>query len=97
MKKQKGQEAKFGERMIEVKVCFWTNQIAAGKGKIKPKHAWDSGVVRLERNKTHGIIPQNPVPFHSPFDLTKVIESVLIQHGISLHHGHKTRKYYVEN
>jgi hypothetical protein len=32
-------EAKYSERMIEVKVRFWTDGIAEGKGIIRPKHA----------------------------------------------------------
>jgi len=43
------------ERMIELKVRFWTNNIARPKrgGLIVPKHAWDSGVVRMDRNGSH--------------------------------------------
>ena len=78
-------EAKIGERMIELKIYFWTNKIAKGKGNVHPKHAWGSGVIRLERNDAHDIRPQNPVPFHSTLELPAVIEKVLIQHGIVLH------------
>jgi hypothetical protein len=42
-------KAQQGERMIEVKIRFWTNDIADGKGNIFPKHAWSSGVVRMEK------------------------------------------------
>lgn len=65
-------EAQQGERMIEIKNRFWTNNIAEGKGVIQPKHAWSSGVVRIERNKSHGIAPEKPLPFHSLMDLTEV-------------------------
>jgi hypothetical protein len=53
------QEAKHGEKMIEVKLRFWTNDIAEKKGDVIPKHAWSSGVVRVERNDSHGIKPDH--------------------------------------
>ena len=49
------QEAEHGEKMIEIKLRFWTNDIAKQKGKIVPKNAWAAGVVRVERNDSHGI------------------------------------------
>jgi hypothetical protein len=87
------QEAERGEKMIEVKIRFWTNDIA-GKGKIKPKHAWSSGVVRVERNKSHNINPGSPKPFHSLLDIGSVIEKSLIEHGIVLHPSRKMEKYF---
>jgi hypothetical protein len=86
-------EAEQGERMIEVKIRFWTNDIAEGKGIVRPKHAWSSGVVRMERNNSHGIVPQSPEPFHSLMDLTSVVEKVLLAHGIVLHTSRRMRKY----
>jgi hypothetical protein len=86
--------AKIGQRMIELKVYFWTNKIARGKGRIHPKHAWGSGVVRLERNDAHDIRPHNPIPFHSTLELSAVIEKVLIQHGIVLHPSRRMKKYH---
>jgi len=87
------QEAIQGEKMIEVKLRFWTNDIAEGKGKVIPKHAQTSGVVRIERNKSHGIEPSKPQPFHSLLDVGAVIEKVLIEHRIVLHPGRKMQKY----
>ncbi len=78
-------EAKQGEKMIEVKLRFWTNDISSEQGKVIPKNAWTSGVVHIERNKSHGIIPKNPIPFHSLLDVGSVIEKVLIEHGIVFH------------
>ncbi len=86
-------EARHGERMIEVKVRFWTNDIATEPGKVLPKHAWSSGVVRIEANKSHGIVPGNPKPFHSLLDVGAVIEQVLIDHAIVLHHSRRMKKY----
>ncbi len=86
-------EAKSGERMIEVRVRFWTDEIAEGEGRIIPKHAWTSGVVRMQRNESHGIVPKNPRPFNSLMGLSQVIEKVLIEHGIALHRIGKMVKY----
>ena len=58
-------EATQGEKMIEIKLRFWTNKIAPEEGKVIPKHAWAAGVVRMERNRSHGIEPGWPAPFHS--------------------------------
>lgn len=88
-------QAKLNEKMIELRIRFWTNDIAETKGEILPKHAWDSGVVLMERNTSHEIEPENPKPFHSAMDLPAVIEKVLIEHGIQLHSGRRSRKYFV--
>lgn len=89
-------EAKWGERMIEIKLRFWTNGIDPDPGKIVPKHAWASGVVRIERNGPHGIDPSKAKarPFNSLLDVGAVIEKVLIDHHITLHLGSKMRKYF---
>ena len=86
-------EAKYGERMIEVRIRFWTDEIAEGEGQIRPKHAWTSGVVRMQRNESHGITPKNPRPFNSLMDIPGVVEKVLIQHGIKLHRISRMWKY----
>jgi hypothetical protein len=64
MRKVRGTKANKNERMIEIKLRFWTNGFATRKGYVRPKHAWSSGVVRIERNDTHGIRPVSPKPFH---------------------------------
>ena len=86
-------EAKHGQKMIELKIRFWTNDIAQGKDKILPKHAWSSGVVRIEKNRPHDITPGYPRPFNSLLELGSVIEKVLINQGITLHHSKKMKKY----
>jgi hypothetical protein len=86
-------KANKNERMIEIKLRFWTNGIAKGRGYVRPKQAWSSGVVRIERNNTHGIVPSAPKPFHSLLDVGSVIERVLIGHDITLHPSQKMRKY----
>jgi hypothetical protein len=82
-----------GERMIEINVRFWTNDIADGRGRVIPTHAWSSGVVRIGRNPTHGITPKSPKPFHSLLDLGAVIERVLVDQGVTLHPSRRMRKY----
>jgi hypothetical protein len=90
-------EAAWGNRMIEIRVRFWTDSIADGKGKIIPKHAWDSGVVRIDRNTSHGIVPGNPIPFNGLSEIPSKIEKVLIDHGIRLHLGRRARKYLMQD
>jgi hypothetical protein len=87
-------EAAQGEKMIEVKIRFWTNDIASEAGKVVPKHAWTSGVVQIERNKSHGIVSSNPKPFQSLLDVGAVIEQVLMQNGVILHPSRRMRKYF---
>lgn len=88
-------EAEHGEKMIEVKIRFWTNNIASTKGKVIPKHAWAAGVIRMEPNRSHGIVPGKPEPFHTLMDVNAVIEKVLIDHGIVLHLSRKLKKYMI--
>jgi hypothetical protein len=94
MPREKPVKANPNERMIEIKLRFWTNNIARGKGYIRPKEAWSGGVVRIERNATHGIRPTSPKPFHSLLDVGAVVEKVLIAHGITLHPSKRMRKYF---
>ena len=86
-------EAKHGEKMIEIKLRFWTNNIASEDGKVLPKHAWTSGVVRVERNKSHGIVPGAPRPFHSLLDVGAIVEQVLVEHGVVLHPSTKMTRH----
>jgi hypothetical protein len=78
-------EAKHGSKMIEVTVRFWKNDLAESKGKIRPRHAWGSGVVRIARIDTHGIEPLSPIIFNSLAEIPAKIEKVLIDHGITIH------------
>jgi hypothetical protein len=87
-------QARHGEKMIEVKIRFWTDNISPEKGKIVPRHAWASGVVRIERNDAHGLKPGTPIPFNSLLDLGAAVEKALIEHGVVLHINRKMRKYF---
>ena len=80
--------------MIEVKIRFWTNRLGGGEGEIRPRHAWASGVVRMESNKSHGISPKSPIPFNSLMHLSSVIEKVLINQGIVLHFDNRMKRYF---
>lgn len=86
-------EAEHGEKMIEVRLRFWTNDIADEPGKVIPKHAWTSGMVHVTPNETHGIGPDDPKPFQSLLDIGAVIEKMMIEHGIVLHHSRQMEKY----
>lgn len=87
------QDASFGERMIELKVRFWTNGIAEGKGRVRPKHAWTRGIVTIERNGPHDIVPERGCPFNSLLELPAAVERVLIDHGVQLHLCSKMARY----
>lgn len=90
-------EAQHGQKMIELKVRFWTDEIAEEPGKIIPKHGWTGGVVRLKTNKAHGVADVDPIPFNSLLDLPAAIERLLIREGIVLHATDRTAKYTSSN
>ena len=89
-------EAKHGEKMIELKIRFWTDELCE-PGKVIPKHALTAGVVRIKPNKAHGISPGKARPFNSLLDLGASIEKVLKEHGIVLHPSSGMRSYISEN
>ena len=90
----KATHAPQGQRMIEVKIRFWTNDIAEGNEMIHPKHAWASGVVRMESNHAHGIAATDPIPFHSLLDIGRAMERTLIENEIVLHPPRRMKKYF---
>ena len=87
-------EAKHGEKMIEVKIRFWTDDISPEPGTVI-QHAWTSGVVRIQGNKSHGINPSDarPKTFNSLLDLGTAVEQTLKEHGIVLHISRGMKKY----
>lgn len=85
--------AKQGEKMVEVRVRFWTNGIAKGKGLIIPKHCQTSGEILIQKNKVHGIKPANSIHFHTLMELPVKVEQVLIKNGIKLHISEKMGQY----
>lgn len=90
-------EAQWGKRMIEIKVRLWTDSIASGKGVIRPKHAWGAGVVRIDRNTEHGIVPGKALPFNSMAEIPSRIERCLMEHGIKIHLSSRERRYIVSD
>lgn len=81
--------AEHGEKMIELRIKFWTNDIAEDKNMIAPKHAWSSGVVSTRTNKAHGLTSDDPIIFNSLLELPSKIEELLIREGITLHLSEK--------
>jgi hypothetical protein len=87
-------EAEHGEKMIELKIRFWTNHLSnTSSTAIVPKHGWTSGVVRIKGNKAHGIVPGKPQIFNSLLDVGTAIERTLKDQGIILHISPGMRKY----
>jgi len=85
-------KAPHGEKMIEVRIRFFTNDIAEQRDHVLPKHAWDNGMVGMETNKTHDIKPAEPEIFNSFLEIQSTIVKVLRSHGIQLHATPKTKK-----
>jgi hypothetical protein len=79
--------------MIEMRISFWTNDIAKENGEIAPRHAWTSGVVCIEANKSHGITSKKPRHFYSLLDIGAVIERVLLDHRVIVHPSRRMKKY----
>ena len=85
-------EARRGEKMIEVKVRFWTNNIAETKGHIVPKHCWAGGMIYTPKNASHGIKSSRKKPFHSLDEVQSVIEQAIIDGGIKVHESKRSTK-----
>lgn len=97
MAKRIRRKARYGEKTIELTVRFWTNDISERHGYIVKKECWDSGVVRVTKNRAHGISGDGtPIPFNSLLDLPAKIEKALIDRGIWLHLGDRSKKYIRE-
>jgi hypothetical protein len=88
------QDAPYGTKMIEIKVRFFTNDLAP-KGKVLPKEGWTRGVVRITPNGPHAIESGRALPFNSLMELPAKIEQLLIANGIKLHTASKMEKYIV--
>lgn len=86
------EEAAHGQRMIELEVRFFTNELAE-TGRVRPKEGWTRGVVRVTPNDVHGIESSRARHFNSLAELPATIERVLIENGITLHAVGKTSKY----
>ncbi len=83
--------APHGEKMIQIKVAFFTDDLA-GDGEQYAKHAWAAGTVVIKKNKSHGIDGGQPVTmFHSMAELPFAIETELAKHGVKLHASHLSK------
>ena len=89
-------EAKHGEKTISLTLYFYTDGIAAEKGKIVPKHACAHGTVALRSNRSHGIKSGVEHHFNSLLEITKAIEDALIEGEIILHPTGNMKKYVQE-
>ena len=88
-------KAKKGEKTIEVRIYFFTNNISKKKGEINQKECWESGRVMVTPNKSHGIKSKRAETFSSVSSLTRTIEKVLISQNIKIHPGKQTKQLYI--
>ena len=85
--------AKHGQKMLEVRVRFWTDDIAGKKGEIIPKHARGSGMINIDRNDAHGLTPEKWLAFNSMAEIPAVLEKCLIENGVKIISSRKMKKY----
>lgn len=84
-----------GERMIELRIRFWTNDIDGNpKGTITQRVCWDGGVVYAVRNRSHGIRRKGESRFRGLCQLLCSVEKVLEKQDIRLQKGPKTPDIY---
>jgi hypothetical protein len=96
MKNRKRIVAPHGQKMIELTVRFWTNNISKKKGYVVKREAWDSGTLYLHQNDAHGIRASGALQFYSLLDLPAKIEALITHNGIKLHRGKRSRKYIAD-
>lgn len=82
----------YGERTIEVRLRFWTNDIASMEGHVVPKHCWDSGFAILVENEGHGLEPGKRA-FRSIAGIGSAVEALLEKGGVTVHHGRTAHLY----
>jgi hypothetical protein len=79
--------APHGAKTIQVIINLWTDGIAP-PGHIRPRHAWNTGTVRVKTNSAHRITSRTPAPFgdHRGLkELPVVVSRVLKRAGVKLH------------
>ena len=89
--------ARDNEKMIELKIKFFTNNISVWKDYVVKKLGWQSGYVYASINKTHGIESKKPVFFHSLMELPQAIEETLLKQDIKLKSTKRTKEYLIPN
>ncbi|MCJ2557094.1 MAG: hypothetical protein LN415_08335 [Candidatus Thermoplasmatota archaeon] len=81
--------------MIELRIRFWTNDIDGNpKGAVTQRVCWDSGLVYVVRNKSHGIESKGPSYFKGLCHLLCSVEKVLEKHDIKLEMDPRTPDVY---
>lgn len=80
-------EATYGEKTIETRVRFGTDDIADTERHILPKHCWTSGTIKIPKNDSHGIGSGKAKPFNSLMQIADGIEQILIEAGVRMHTG----------
>lgn len=89
-------KAVHGEKTIEVKLRFWTNNIAETEGDIEPGHCWAFGAVIVPKNSSHGIGGGEPVHFGSLMKMAAAIEQAMIDAGITVHTPAQKKGFFGE-
>jgi hypothetical protein len=92
-KKPRAVRATHGEKMLELKVLFFTNGIARRRNAVLPGHGMTRGTVRMDRHIAHALGGGRARPFNSLMELPAAIERVLMDHGVTLHARGKMRRY----
>jgi hypothetical protein len=82
-------EAERGEKMITLRVRFWTNDIADKPGHIVPKTCHNRGVVTIGLHEAHGIRPSTGFAgggfkFNGLHEIPRAIEQCLAHAGIKM-------------
>lgn len=92
-KKPRAVRAAHGEKMLELKVLFFTNGIARRRDAVIPGHGMTRGTVRMDRHIAHARGGGRARPFNSLMELPAAIERVLLDHGVTLHARGKMQRY----
>lgn len=82
-------------KTIEVSIRYWTDG-PPPRDKFLPKHAWESGYVRVVTNEFHGIRPQKVVNFEGPYQMMFALGKALRAAGIRLRPNTTTGIHDVE-
>lgn len=85
--------APYGQKMIQVKLYFFTDTIAP-EGQIRPGHATASGFVGVKSNPAHGIEGGEQIPFNRVSEILPAIEDALAKSGVTLHLDGPAKKLY---
>jgi hypothetical protein len=84
-----------GERMIEVRLKFFTDELSGRPGYIVPGYCWDHGVVVVSANQAHEVkVGGNPLIFHTLDGIPDAVTRALHRSGVTLVPGYGTRKRY---